>query len=71
MELKAYHSAKLYKERTKRWHDKQVKTKLFKLGDEVLLFNSHIHLFAHGKLHSKSEGPNLELHAMDHGVVTL
>jgi hypothetical protein len=24
---KAYHSAKLYKERTKRWHDKQVKTK--------------------------------------------
>jgi hypothetical protein len=24
---KAYHSAKLYKERTKRWHDKRVKTK--------------------------------------------
>jgi hypothetical protein len=36
---KAYHSAKLYKERTKRWHDKRVTTKQFKPGDEVLLFN--------------------------------
>jgi hypothetical protein len=24
---KAYHSAKLYKERTKRWHDKRIKIK--------------------------------------------
>jgi hypothetical protein len=36
---KAYHSAKLYKERTKRWHDKRVTTKQFKPGHEVLLFN--------------------------------
>jgi transposase InsO family protein len=50
---KAYHSAKLHKERTKRWHDKQVNTKQFKLGDLVLLFNSHAHLFHHGKLCSK------------------
>jgi hypothetical protein len=49
----AYHSAKLYKERTKRWHDKRIKTKQFKLGDKVLLFNSRIHLFGHGKLLSK------------------
>jgi hypothetical protein len=27
---KAYHSAKLYKERTKRWHDKRIKIKQFK-----------------------------------------
>jgi hypothetical protein len=27
---KAYHSAKSYKERTKRWHDKRIKTKQFK-----------------------------------------
>jgi hypothetical protein len=50
---KAYHSAKLYKERTKRWHDKRIKIKQFKPGDKVLLYNSHIHLFGHGKLHSK------------------
>jgi hypothetical protein len=68
---KAYHNAKLYKERTKRWHDKRVKTKQFKSGDKVLLFNSHIHLFGHGKLHSKWEGPYLVLHAVDHGAITL
>jgi hypothetical protein len=50
---KAYHSAKLYKERTKRWHDKRIKIKQFKLGDKVLLFNSRIHLFGHGRLYSK------------------
>jgi hypothetical protein len=68
---KAYNSAKLYNERTKRWHDKRVKTKQFKSGDKVLLFNSCVHLFGHGKLHSKWEGPYLVLHAADHGVVTL
>jgi hypothetical protein len=34
-------------------------------------FNSRIHLFGHGKLRSKWVGPNLELHAADHGTVTL
>jgi hypothetical protein len=68
---KAYHSAKLYKGRTKRWHDKQVKTKQFKPGDKVLLFYSHVCLSGHGKLRSKWEGPHLVLHAMDHNAVTL
>jgi hypothetical protein len=67
----AYHSANLYKERTKRWHDKQIKIKQFKLGDKILLFNSRIRLFCHGMLHSKWEGPYLVLHATDHSVVTL
>ena len=47
---KAYHNAKLYKERTKRWHDKRLKKKELKLGDKVLLFNSRVKLFGHGKL---------------------
>jgi hypothetical protein len=68
---KAYHSAKLYKERTKRWHNKRIKTKQFKPGDKVLLFKSHVHLFGHGKLHSKWEGPYLVLHATNHSAVTL
>jgi hypothetical protein len=67
----AYHSAKPYKETIKRWHDKRIKTKQFKPGDKVLLFNSHVRLFSHGKLRSKWEGPYLVLHAMDHGAVTL
>ena len=47
---KAYHNAKLYKERTKRWHDKRLKKKEFKPCDKVLLFNSRVKLFGHGKL---------------------
>jgi hypothetical protein len=68
---KAYHSAKLYKERTKRWHDKGIKIKQFKPRDKVVLINSRVCLFGHGKLRSKWEGPYLVLHVADHGEVTL
>jgi hypothetical protein len=47
---KAYHNSKIYKERTKRWHDKRIKKKDFASGDKVLLFNSRVKLFGHGKL---------------------
>jgi len=33
---KAYHNAKIYKERVKIWHDKRIKE--FTLGDKILLF---------------------------------
>ena len=46
---KAYHNSKIYKERTKRWHDKRIKKK-FVLRDKVLLFNSRVKLFGHEKL---------------------
>jgi hypothetical protein len=68
---KAYHSAKLYKESTKMWHNKRIKIKQFKLEDKVLLFNSLVHLFGHGKLRSKWEGPYLVLHGTDHSTITL
>ena len=68
---KAYHSSKLYKEQTKRWHDKRIKIKQFKAGDKVLLFNSRIRLFGHGKLRSKWEGTFLVLNTVDHGAITL
>ena len=68
---KAYHSSKLYKERTKRWHDKRIKIKQFKAGDKVLLFNSRVRLFGHAKLRSKWEGPFLVLNAADHNAITL
>ncbi len=40
LRLSAYDSAKLYKERTKRWQEKHIRRKEFKGGDVVLLFNS-------------------------------
>jgi (p)ppGpp synthase/HD superfamily hydrolase len=45
---RAYHNSKIYKERTKRWHDKRIKE--FTPRDKVLLFNSRVKLFSHGKL---------------------
>ena len=57
MERKAYHNTKIYKERTKRWHDKRIKHKEFKSSDKVLLFNSRVKLFGHYKLRSKWDGP--------------
>ena len=68
---KAYHSAKIYKEKTKKWHDKRIKQKEFKPGDKVLLFNSRVKLFVHGKLRSKWEGPYTVVNAASHGAITL
>jgi hypothetical protein len=68
---KAYHNAKLYKEGTKRWHDKRLKKKEFKLGDKLLLFNSRVKLFGHGKLRSKWKGPYKVISTSSHGAVTL
>ena len=56
LRLDAYENAKIYKERTKKWHDKRISRKDFKEGDIVLLFNSRLKLFP-GKLRSRWSGP--------------
>jgi hypothetical protein len=68
---KLYHSAKLYKERTKRWHDHRIKLKEFKQGDEVLLFNSKVKLFGVGKLRSKWKGSYTIINSSPHGAITI
>jgi len=68
---KAYHNAKIYNEIVKRWHDKRIKKKEFTPGDKVLLFNSRVKLFRHGKLQSKWEGPFEVVSSSSHGAVTL
>ena len=45
----AYENAKIYKERTKRWHDQHILKKELAVGQYVLLYNSHLKLFP-GKL---------------------
>lgn len=67
----AYHNAKIYKERTKTWHDKRLKAKEFTPGDKVLLFNSWVKLFGHGKLKSKWEGPFLVVNTSSHGAIMI
>lgn len=56
LRLDAYENARIYKERTKKWHDKHILKKDFKVGDLVLLFNSRMKLFP-GKLRSRWSGP--------------
>ena len=68
---KAYHNSKIYKERTKRWHDKRIKHKEFKSSDKVLLFNSRVKLFRHGKLRSKWDGPFEVIDTSTHGANTI
>ena len=52
----AYENARIYKEKTKAWHDKHIARKEFKAGQQVLLFNSRLKLFP-GKLKSRWSGP--------------
>ncbi|CAM8943524.1 unnamed protein product [Rhodiola kirilowii] len=52
----AYESARIYKEKTKKWHDKRNFRRAFKKGEKVLLFNSRLKLFP-GKLRSRWSGP--------------
>ena len=42
----AYENAKLYKEKTKKYHDKNLKGKQLFPGMEVLLYNSCLKLFS-------------------------
>lgn len=52
----AYESSRIYKEKTKSFHDKKILKREFKVGYQVLLFNWRLRLFL-GKLKSKSTGP--------------
>ena len=42
----AYENARIYKEKTKAWHDKHITRKEFTAGQQVLLFNSRLKLFS-------------------------
>ena len=52
----AYFNSKIAKDKLKRWHDQLIAHKHFKQGDQVLLYNSKLHLFS-GKLKSRWTGP--------------
>ena len=52
----AYFNSKIAKDRLNRWHDQLIACKNFKQGDQVLLYDSKLHLFP-GKLKSTWTGP--------------
>ena len=66
----AYDNAKIYKDKTKKWHDQKIMRREFKAGELVLLYNSKLKLFPR-KLKSRWSGPYIVVASTPFGVVTL
>jgi len=70
MSLISYESSKLYKERTKRYHDKKILHREFRPGQEVLLYNSILKLFPK-KLKSRWSGPITVKDVKSYGAIEI
>ncbi|XP_038880461.1 uncharacterized protein LOC120072121 [Benincasa hispida] len=68
--LNAYENNKIYKEKTKRWHDQRISKKVLVVGQKVLLFNSRLRLFP-GKLKSRWSGPFIIKTIFPYGTMEL
>ncbi|XP_031267867.1 uncharacterized protein LOC116126312 [Pistacia vera] len=66
--LDTYENARIYKEKTKRWHDKHIRKKDFEVGQKVFLFNSRLRLFPR-KLKSRWSGPFTVTRVHPYGAV--
>ena len=66
----AYDNAKIYKDKTKKWHDQRILRREFKIGESVLLYNSRLRLFPR-KLKSRWSGPYTVIEVTTFVVVTL
>ena len=66
----AYNNARIYKEKTKMWHDQKIMRREFKAGEQVLLYNSRLKLFPR-KLKSRRNGIYIVVKSAPFGAVTL
>ncbi|XP_070036930.1 uncharacterized protein [Nicotiana tomentosiformis] len=66
--LDAYENARIFKEKTKKWHDRMIKPKNFHEGEKVLLYNSRLRLFP-GKYKSRWTGPYVVKHVSPYGAI--
>ena len=66
----AYENDKLYKQKTKRWHDKHIIARTFNSGEKVLLLNSRLMLFPRIQRFKRS-GPFKVVRMTQHGAVKL
>ena len=66
----AYDNARIYKEKTKRWHDQKILRREFKAGERVLLYNSRLKLFQR-KLKSRWSGAYTVVASTLFGAITL
>ncbi|XP_042056278.1 uncharacterized protein LOC121800851 [Salvia splendens] len=70
LRLESYDAAMWYKEKTKLWHDKNLRTKELQVGQKVLLFQSRLKLML-GKLKSKWTKPYTIVSLRANGVVEI
>ena len=66
----AYDNARIYKDKTKKWHDQRILSREFKTGESILLYNLRVRLFP-GKLKSRWSGSYIVVAATPFGAVTL
>ncbi|XP_063949959.1 uncharacterized protein LOC135152786 [Daucus carota subsp. sativus] len=66
----AYESARIYKEKTKIFHEKMIQRKNFEVGRKLLLYHSRLRLFP-GKLRSRWIGPFEIVEVFPHGAVSI
>ena len=67
----AYKNSKIYKERTKHWHDARLRRdKEFSIGEKVLLFNSRLKMYP-GKLRSRWTGPFVVKKIYPYGTIEI
>ncbi|KAJ8763895.1 hypothetical protein K2173_003677 [Erythroxylum novogranatense] len=64
----AYENSRIYKEKTKAFHDNMISRKHFTIGQKVLLYDSRLKLFP-GKLRTRWIGPFVVTNLFSHGVV--
>ena len=63
-------NARIYKEKTKKWHDQKIKRREVKAREQVLLYNSRLKLFL-GKLKSRWSSLYTMITSTPFGAVTL
>nr|GEW63465.1 reverse transcriptase domain-containing protein [Tanacetum cinerariifolium] len=66
----AYKNFLIYKERTKKLYDFKIKSRVFNVGDQVLLFNSRLKIFS-GKLKTRWSGPFTITKVFPYGTIEL
>jgi len=66
----AYKSARMYKEKTKAFHDKHIRPNTFVLDQKIWICNSKLSIFP-GKVRSRWDGPFIVISVSPHGDVEL
>ncbi|XP_016195790.1 uncharacterized protein LOC107636825 [Arachis ipaensis] len=70
LQLEAYENSRLYKEKVKAVHDKNIKRREFRAEDLIFLYNPRLRLMP-GKLRSRWEGPYIVEKVESYGVFRL